>query len=321
MRILYINESPEVHDRYLKGLIPSHWFYGAVEMEKDGHEVIWCKEESGKLYDVKLLRQHKPDIIFLPNLNLKHHLVLLLLVWLKIIRIPLYAYLHHAPLQNEGIKTYLYKLLLPVFNHVFFLSEKSMQETIEGGFISKEKCSVPGWGADMDFYGKVQIKDEGYFVSTGKENRDFDILIDAFCRTGLQLKIMTAKAHAGQNYENLAEKCKDIPNIEVVITENSSSVYPLMLESMAKAKALVCPLLQEKLTYCVGLSTIADAEGLNKPLIITLNPYHSNERMQVFNVVTSVEDWVSAIEHVSHPQVNGYSMQNAYLNMKKYMNL
>lgn len=321
MKILYINESPEVYKRYKKGLIPSHWFYGAVEMEKDGHEVIWCKEGDSILHDLSLYCKHKPDIIFLPNLNMKNHLLLLVLVWLRIIRIPLYAYLHHAPLRNEGLKSYLYNMLLPVFQHLFFLSEKSMQETIDGGFIKKEKCSVPGWGADMDFYKKIKTSDNGYFVSTGKENRDFDTLIEAFRRTGAPLKIMTAKAHASQNYENLKEKCKNIPNIEVILTENSSSVYPAMLEAMANAKALVCPLLNDCLTYCVGLSTIADAEGLHKPLLITQNPYHTSQRMTSFCVVKTVEDWVCAINKIQPYHDNGYSMQKAYQNMKNHMKL
>ena len=57
-----------------------------------------------------------------------------------------------------------------------------------------------------------------------------------------------------------------------------------MINEMANAKALVCPLLQNKLNYCVGLSTIVDAEGLRKPLIITRNPYHSRKRLD-FSVV------------------------------------
>lgn len=63
-----------------------------------------------------------------------------------------------------------------------------------------------------------------------------------------------------------------------MITENSGDVYPMMVKEMANAKALVCPLQQNRLNYCVGLSTIADAEGLNKPLIMTRNLYHSTER-------------------------------------------
>lgn len=331
MKILYINESPKVHERYLKGLIPSHWFYGAVEMERDGHEVIWCKEERRTTYDLSLVLKYHPDIIYLPNLNIRNHVLLLLLVWLHIIHVPVFAYLHHAPKLDEGWKTRLYKILLPILKHVFFLSDRSMNETIERGFLGADKCSVPGWGADRVFYDKVKTSDNGYFVSTGKENRDFDILIEAFRKTGAPLKIMTAKSHAGSDYTNLETKCKDIPNIEVVLTENSSNVFPMMLEAMAQARALVCPLRQDKLDYCVGLSTIADAEGLRKPLIITRNPYHTTDRMRKFDIVTSVDDWVNAIERIRHTNIgrpkdknvlyNEYSMQNAYLRMKKVMNL
>ena len=39
-----------------------------------------------------------------------------------------------------------------------------------------------------------------------------------------------------------------------------------MINAMANAKALVCPLLQNKLNYCVGLSTIVDAEDYESHL-------------------------------------------------------
>ena len=53
----------------------------------------------------------------------------------------------------------------------------------------------------MDFYNKVPKKNGKWFVSTGKENRDFNILIEAFKRTGAPLKIMTAKSHAGNELQ------------------------------------------------------------------------------------------------------------------------
>lgn len=320
MKILYIGES-KTHELYTQGVVPSHWLYGAVEMEKDGHEVIWCKESSSFLNDMHCVCTSHPDLIFIPNFNIKSHLLLLFLSLCWIVRIPIYAYLHHAPKKGEGLKSFLYKLFLCRIKHIFFLSELSMQETIERGFAKKENCSVPGWGADRNFYERVKTSDRGYFVSTGKENRDFDILIEAFKRTGAPLKIMTAKSHAGSNYSDLAEKCKGIPNIEVVVTENSSDVYPLMLDAMAKAKAIVCPLRQDRLDYCVGLSTIADAEGLRKPLLITENPYHSPSRMSHFNVVNSVNDWMEAIANIKEYSQSLYSMQSAYENMKKQMNL
>lgn len=322
MKILYIG-TPEIHDRWLKGENPSHWMYGACEMERDGHEVIWETERKTLTNDIRLIYKCNPDIVFVPNLNLKAHVLLLVLSAVGLLRNPIYAYLHHEPRVKHGVKSMLYKFMLSGVKHLFFLSEKSMEETIKNGLAKAECCSVPGWGHDEEFFSKVQTCDKGYFISTGKENRDFDILIEAFKRTGAPLKIMTAGSHAGNDHTGLIEKCKDISNIEVVITENTGAVYPMMLKAMAEAKALVCPLRKDKLNYCVGLSTIADAEGLKKPLIITRNPYHSKERTKNFAVVETVEDWCDAIKRIQGsegcPLTTSYSMQRVYEKIKRVM--
>lgn len=317
MKILYIG-SLATHEQYVRGIVPSHWLYGAVEMEKEGHKVIWEQERPTLLNDWRLIKRYRPDIVFIPNLNLHNHLLLLLITALDMSHIPIIAWLHHEPRVKKGAKAWLYRLLLSGCRHLFFLSEKTMEETICHGLAKQSQCSVPGWGADMEFFNKVETTEGGYFVSTGKENRDFELLIEAFERTGAPLKIMTAKAHGGNNHEWLTERCKNITNIEVVITENTGDVYPQMLEVMAHAKALVCPLKKDKLNYCVGLSTIADAEGLHKPLIITRNPYHSHQRTEHFNTVSSLEEWIEAIKNIKKTHVSSYSMQGCWENMKHY---
>ena len=321
MRILQIARI-DTWRYWQEGINPSHWLYGAAEMVKDGHDVV-CEDESHALWnDCRLVTKHHPDVVFIPNLNLRNHLLLLLLSALGLMRVPIFAFLHHEPKVKRGCKSMLYKLLLKAPRHLFFLSTKTMEETVKAGLVDKSKCSVPYWGPDMDFYGKVKTSDDGYFVSTGKENRDFDILIEAFRRTGAPLKIMTARSHAGTDYTDLQEKCKDIPNIKVVMTENSGHVYPQMLEAMANARALVCPLRKDRLNYCVGLSTIADALGLHKPLIITRNPYHDEAYLEGMNVVESVDDWVKAIETICHsdsaelPVASDISMQNCWNRMR-----
>lgn len=322
-KILYIG-TPIVYHNYRQGKNPSHWLYGAVEMEKDGHEVIWEQEDSGLWHDWLLVRRYRPDMVFIPNLNLHNHFLLLLFAAVGFYRKPIFAWLHHEPKEKKGLKAWVYRVLLAGCRHLFFLSEKTMQETMGHKLVDAGRCSVPGWGADAGFYSKVPVGDNGFFVSTGKENRDFDILIKAFRQTGAPLKIITSRSHAGACYEDLPEKCKDIPNIEVIITENSGDVYPDMLKAMAEAKALVCPLRRDKLNYCVGLSTIADAEGLHKPLIITRNPYHSEERLGQFHVVETVDEWCDAIRNIMSEsrdvqRTYSCSMQNAYENMKPFL--
>ena len=63
----------------MQGKVPSHWLYGAVEMEKDGKQVVWQQERKSLLNDLKLVWQVKPDAIFIPNLNIGCHVLLLLL--------------------------------------------------------------------------------------------------------------------------------------------------------------------------------------------------------------------------------------------------
>lgn len=317
MKILYIGETT-TYRQYLDGNVPSHWFYGAYEMEREGHEVIWAQESLNIYNDIKLINKYSPDIIFVPNLNIHNHL--LLLTFAHIINIPIFAFLHHEPQAKAGVKSKLYKFLLGGVKHLFFLSEKTMRETVNSGLVDENRCYVPNWGPDMDFYSKVETEDKGCFVSTGKENRDFDILIEAFRRTQAPLHIITAMTHNGADYTDLEYRCRNIPNIKVTIVENSPDNYPMMLREMASAKALVCPLRKDKLNYCVGLSTIADAEGLNKPLIITNNPYHDNRPEEDgFYTVDTVDDWVRAINEVQKKAIiqSKYSMNTAYQKMKK----
>ena len=302
MRILYIG-TPHTYQLYKEGKNPSHWLYGAVEMEKEGHQVIWEKETSSLLNDIKLVHKYNPDLIFIPNLNIRNHLLLLCFKRIGLIKKPIIAYLHHTP--KSGKVSILYSFLLKALNHCY---------------LSKEKCSEPGWGPDMDFYNKIEKADGDYFISTGKENRDFDLLIEAFKETKAPLKIITAQSHAGNDYTNLKEKCASIPNIEIIITENSGDVYPMMVKEMANAKALVCPLRQDQLNYCVGLSTIVDAEGLNKPLIITHNPYHSDNRINHFNIAGNEQEWIRAITSLRRSNnISISSIQECYQNMKPFI--
>lgn len=324
MNILCIS-TKKTFELYKQGKVPSHWLYGTIEMEHDGHNIIYEDLPTKFGEDWKKVRKHKPEMIFIPTMNFNYFILLLFLCSINICKIPVYSYIHHSPRKVKGVRGFfiqlLYKQLFKGCKHCFFLSEKTMKDSIIGGYLPSYKCSLPGWGPDMNFYDKVEVANEGYFITTGKENRDFDIIIDAFKETKATLKILTAKSHEGRNYEYLIDKCKDIPNIMVEITENSGEVYPKMLKEMANSCAIVCPLLKDHLKYCVGLSTITDAEGLHKPLIITLNPYHSIERIRHFELVDNLEEWVNAIEKIRDNSYtlsdSEYSMEKAYKEMCK----
>ena len=110
----------------------------------------------------------------------------------------------------------------------------------------------------------------------------------------------------------------------MTVVDNSPSNYAMMLREMASARALVCPLLPDKLNYCVGLSTITDAEGLSKPLILTDNPYHGTRPEEDGYIrVTSVKDWESAINLINSKGTkqitSSYSMTKAYDHIKNVL--
>lgn len=323
MKILYIGEK-RTHDQYIKGNVPSHWLYGAVEMEQDGHEVIWAQEKSSFFNDVRLIFHSKPDIIFIPNLNLHNHILLLFLASIGMIKQPIYVWLHHEPSAKNCYEERIYRPLFKGIKHVFFLSSLTLHKTVEQGFINKNHCSTPGWGPDKDFYDRIVKTDNGWFVATGKENRDYDIIIEAFKETGAKLHIFTCRSHYGSDYTSLENKCKGISNIRLTLVDNSPENYKAMVAEMSSAHALVCPLRQDKLNYCVGLSTIADAEGLNKPLIITENPYHIERKDFLWSVKTKA-DWIKAIHKMDMKDnkfcESSFSMQSAYQYIKMVIGL
>lgn len=121
MKILYIG-TPYTYQLYKEGKNPSHWLYGAVEMEKDGHQVIWEKENNSLLNDIKLIHKSNPDLIFIPNLNIRNHLLLLFLKRIYFTRKPIIAYLHHTP--KSGKISIIYSLLLKALDHCFFLPKQ-----------------------------------------------------------------------------------------------------------------------------------------------------------------------------------------------------
>lgn len=323
MKILYIGEK-RTHDQYIKGNVPSHWLYGAAEMEHDGHEVIWAQEKSTFFNDVRLIFHSKPDIIFIPNLNIHNHILLLSLASIRVIKQPIYAWLHHEPYVKNRHKAKIYRQLFKGIKQIFFLSKLTLCNSVKNGVIEKKRCSTPGWGPDMNFYDKIVKTNNGWFVATGKENRDYDIIIEAFKETGAKLHIFTCRNHYGSDYTNLENKCKGINNIKVTLVDNSPENYKAMVAEMASARALVCPLRQDKLNYCVGLSTIADAEGLNKPLIITENPYHIERKKFLWSVKTKA-DWIKAIHDITMKDYKSrepsFTMQSTYQNIKIILGL
>ena len=144
----------------------------------------------------------------------------------------------------------LLKIACRGIDKALFFSKKSMYETIEMGLIPSYKCQVIHWGEDLHFINryKLDITDDGYWVHTGKELRDWET-IDAVDRSVNRTERKVFKV--------VREK---VPYLEC-------------LKMVIKARGVVIIPNAEGLTYCTGWTCLVEAIALGKPIISVRNPY------------------------------------------------
>lgn len=301
MKIL-VFDNQKTYDLYQQGAVPSHWLYGVAELERGGVETVNLEYGSpslrNQLKDLRACRKHRPDAIFFPFVNIRRHPLLFALAALRIIRIPIYGVVHRTP--HSGL---LSRFLLRGITRAFFLSPRNREEAIRSRTLSEKKTEDAHWGPDLKYYDQRisgSGMKEGYYIATGKENRDYALLVDVFKGRKERLIIHTCHSHAGNNYDYLEKATAPYDNMYAIIGDNSGANFSDMLKEMAQSKALLCPLLPTKINYCVGLSTIADAMALSLPVVLTRNPYHPIDvnANRIGFAVERAEEWSSALDRL-----------------------
>lgn len=264
-KILCIDDNPVAYNLYHRGVYPSHFLYGVIEIEKADFEIVIVKTPKSYKEWVQIVSHIKPDLIYILFFSDIH----IPLLWLKLIKkivVPIVVLSHKT--LSYGKRTYYKKYLFNQINHCFFLSPKNMLESK----ISKDKSEQLFWGPDLDFYNKFETKDEGFYLSTGKENRDFKKLIEHFNTIDKTLIIRTAP-HAGISYEYL-KRIKHNDQIIISILEKDDNTTMKLAEECSRCSCVVISLLQEAIGYCVGWSSCVEAMALGKPILSTYNPYY-----------------------------------------------
>ena len=196
------------------------------------------------------------------------------------------------------------KLLLEFWckgiDRALFFSPLSMMETITAGLFPREKCVLIHWGGDLKYYNPYmdKISDEGYWVHTGKEMRDWNT-IDAV---------------------ELILRKRGTTSLKV-IRERVSYAECLRLE--LKASGVIIIPNDKGLTYCTGLTCIMTALSLGKPIVAVRNPYWPFD-LEAMGVGIYVrphhpDDVVKAIDRIDHdPALKKSIQQNAFQLAKKY---
>ncbi|MEL5892940.1 glycosyltransferase family 4 protein [Bacteroides sp. GD17] len=292
--------------RHQEGNYPSHFLYGFVELAKKGENVNYELIPSGMIaaltFTIRLIKD-KSDIIIIPYVYEGPLSLLTFLKKFKLIKASIIA-ISHKSLKRERsyAKRILYKWLYQSFDKILFHSPLNMQESQKLHWVDSSKMEIIHWGVDIDFYKKIYSKEAVGFVSTGRENRDFNTLIAAFSKTNYPLKIYTNKVNYENDYTFLKQYIDKYPNIHICLVENTKEAALTAMKMVASSFCVAIPVYSNSIYYCVGHTSIVEALALGKPIIATRNPYHPIDiEKEEIGILVEAEDifaWIDAITYL-----------------------
>jgi glycosyltransferase involved in cell wall biosynthesis len=300
-------DSATGYQLYKEGIYPSHPLYGGIELEKAGfHVVFLSKSKNSRLLfrlfaNAWMILKEWPDAIFIPFITYDEWIICLLKM-LRIIRIPIFGYAHKT--IGARRRSRFWKMLyFKSYDKIFFLSPKTLEESVRSSIVNIKQAVLVPWGGDLLFYNNILLENRGIcnkYISTGKEHRDFQQLINSFAETESNLEIFTAP-HAGRYYDFLHSYVGRYSNIGIHLIENNATSFLRLAKQSASSFCFVIPLLDSEIHYCLGLSSLVEALALGKPIISTFNPYYpiDIEKEGIGINVTDLSSWINAISFLN----------------------
>lgn len=298
-----------LHERYVKGLVSSRLLYGMEEIRKRGnysveecslsdHKGIW-----GLIYN-NICVLKSSDYIFMSYIYISPLLLLALFKKIGLFKRKKIVGISHTTIREKSgwIQNKLGMLVYGIFDKILFHSIKNMDESILLGNVQPSKALFFNWGDDLDFVDS-NFPDKhfsNFFLSTGRENRNYKILIEAFQNEEFQLQIYTNKSINENNYDYLESMIGLYPNILISLVDKSNETTLSLARKTAECCCVVIPLIQDKINYCLGLTSIVEAMAYGKPIISSENPYSpvDIEKERIGFVVKNIEEWKHAIRYI-----------------------
>lgn len=341
MRIYYYHTRPiqEALDEWENHLHPGHILYGLTHFGKHGitsilhryrrfpsrlkfslynfFEIMRCKEPYDLLYGTSFYGLEL--IIFCHALGLY--------------RKPIAVWHHQAVVRNGNkLKNLISRFFYKGIDQMFFFSRALIDDSLRSGKVTAGQLHLIHWGADLDFYDYLKQHlpadnegEEKTFISTGKENRDFATLLQAFAETGLPVDIFTTPTAGDKNYERLLKQYAPCTNIRVHFTDGIIP-HKLAVEVCRSKVVVTCCL---DYPYTVGLTTLVEAFALGLPVICSRNPKFGmdveKEGAGIYVDYNDTEGWKQAIRYLyTHPQearqmgANGRRLAEREFNLEHY---
>jgi len=281
-------------------------FYGLTELEKkyeieylsfDGKKSIWS------LFRNNLMILNSSDIIIMLYLYISPLVLLSFLKLLGFYKARKVVVISHEELHrgNGVISRIIHKMVFNQLDVVLFHSKLNLNDSVFSKLILREKAYFFYWGEDLSYIDKNYAPVNGnFFISTGREYRDFNMLLDAFSNTDASLELYTNRISYDNNYEYLKEKQNESDLIKIEYVNNTNSTAKKLAKRVSESRCVVIPLIKNHITYCIGLTSVVEAMALGKPIITSPNPYLpiDVEKEQIGLVADSLIDWINAIKFI-----------------------
>lgn len=267
-----------IHKKWKEGRFPGHFLYGATHLPDEGVEVVLHKYKSISnrfrlmwyvTWSVLTCREHF-DAIYATHWD-----GLELIIFLRALHFysrPIIIW-HHQPIveADSKFREMMARLFYKGIDHMFFFSERLVQESLKSPKANEERMQVCPWGADLVSYDRLMkehpVEEHTGFVSTGKEKRDMPTLIRAFSATGQELNIYIAYNACGDNYVEILNDLRPSANVHINFIKG---FIPNELAQKVWAAKFVVICCQET-NYTVGLTTLVEALAFGLPVISTRN--------------------------------------------------
>lgn len=299
-----------LRDMYATGNMSSRLFYGLIELE-DKYEVEQVSYDSratlfGLLKsNLRVLR--KCDFVYMTYLYEQPLILISLLKALGLFRHRKILAISHKQLKTgySTFSRFIYRLVYKHIDMFFFHSQQNLDDSVALGLVDRPRTKFFYWGDELAYVDRTyQMSMGDFFISTGRENRDFDLMINAFSKTNAKLELYTNRINYGNNYEALEAYQNKYPNVNIQFVDKSNDTTLRLAQRTAECRCVMIPLMRNHVNYCVGLTSIIEAMAMCKPIISSPNPYSPVDiaKEKIGIVADSLEDWIAAIQFMQdHP--------------------
>ncbi len=202
---------------------------------------------------------------------------------------------------RNRVEKELLRLVYKSIDVFLFHSPKNMEESIAKGLVDRDHAEMLFWGDDLKYIDKnIHPKAGDFFLTTGREQRDFSMLISAFSKTNAVLELYTNITNYENDYSYLSNLSDSYPNVKIEFVEKDTATTRMLAQRASECLCVVIPLVKKEVYYCVGLTSLVEAMAMGKPIISSRNPYSpiDLEKEHIGIYADDETSWIKAVNYI-----------------------